>query len=260
LGIAWFCGLLGFYTKGFSNGLDWVLGIIYAFSPAVIAIIMNKNEGGTWKNLKFIKPSAKSVLLAILIPVVITAILRFVEIYFGLRSKLDWDLIQPASFYIFNISLMFVYVFAEEVGWRGYLQEKLINEFGGLKGVALLGIVWGLWHLPVIVLTGRNFPNYPLFEALIWYPISSIAVSYFIAYVGHYRYSIYIAILIHMTLNINGYFIGPLSEMNSEWTKLLISIVFYPLMIMIFGFGYWKKKRFTTKPINNTGEGLNEKV
>lgn len=207
---------------------------------------MNKKEGGNWKNLKFIKPSLKSVVLAILIPVGITVIKHFIEVYFGIRGKLNWDLIRPASFYIFNISLMFVYVFAEEVGWRGYLQEKLINAFGELKGVTVLGIVWGLWHLPVIIITGRNFPNYPLFEALIWYPVSSVAISLFIAYIGYYRYSIYIALLVHMTLNINGYFIGPLSKMNSEWDKLMISIAIYPLMIVIFGIAYWRKKRFTT--------------
>lgn len=51
--------------------------------------------------------------------------------------------------------------FGEEYGWRGYLQGELAKLFGRVKGVLILGIIWGLWHAPVIVM-GHNYPGYPI--------------------------------------------------------------------------------------------------
>lgn len=39
--------------------------------------------------------------------------------------------------------------FGEEYGWRYFLWPKLQNRFGKRKGVLLLRILWGLWHLPL---------------------------------------------------------------------------------------------------------------
>jgi uncharacterized protein len=36
----------------------------------------------------------------------------------------------------------------EEFGWRGYSLDPLIKRLGVLRGSAILGFVWGLWHLP----------------------------------------------------------------------------------------------------------------
>jgi membrane protease YdiL (CAAX protease family) len=50
--------------------------------------------------------------------------------------------------------------FGEEYGWRGYLQSGL-TRLGKVKGILLLGVIWGLWHAPVIAM-GHNFPGYPI--------------------------------------------------------------------------------------------------
>ncbi len=48
----------------------------------------------------------------------------------------------------------------EEFGWRGYLLPKLMY-WGKLRAYLLLGIVWGLWHLPLILI-GFTYPGRPL--------------------------------------------------------------------------------------------------
>ena len=47
-----------------------------------------------------------------------------------------------------NFILAFAAFFGEEYGWRYYLQPLLQKRFGLRKGVLILGVVWGLWHLP----------------------------------------------------------------------------------------------------------------
>ena len=47
----------------------------------------------------------------------------------------------------------------EELGWRGYLLPALL-PLGRLRAYLLVGIVWGLWYLPLI-LTGFFTPGFP---------------------------------------------------------------------------------------------------
>jgi membrane protease YdiL (CAAX protease family) len=51
-------------------------------------------------------------------------------------------------------------ILGEEFGWRAYLQPKLM-PLGGRTAMLVMGIVWGLWHAPLIAM-GHNYgTNYP---------------------------------------------------------------------------------------------------
>ncbi|MFB6091177.1 MAG: CPBP family intramembrane glutamic endopeptidase [Halobellus sp.] len=52
------------------------------------------------------------------------------------------------------------FALGEEAGWRGYLLWELA-PLGFWRASALIGVVWGLWHAPVI-LDGYNYPSFPL--------------------------------------------------------------------------------------------------
>jgi membrane protease YdiL (CAAX protease family) len=56
--------------------------------------------------------------------------------------------------------LAIVIAFGEEYGWRGYLQSELL-KIGRVRGVLLLGVIWGAWHWPIILM-GFNYPDHPL--------------------------------------------------------------------------------------------------
>lgn len=55
--------------------------------------------------------------------------------------------------------------FGEEFGWRGYLQGELI-KLGKVRGVLLVGLIWGIWHYPIIWM-GYNYPGRPLLGSLL---------------------------------------------------------------------------------------------
>ncbi|MDR1505349.1 MAG: CPBP family intramembrane metalloprotease [Prevotella sp.] len=48
-----------------------------------------------------------------------------------------------------NYFLIFIAFFGEEYGWRYFLQPILQKKFGMVRGVFVLGIAWGVWHLPI---------------------------------------------------------------------------------------------------------------
>jgi len=108
---------------------------------------------------------------------------------------------NPSTFTVFiGISLAFLLVtwtkyFGEEYGWRFYLQDRVLPLFGSFSGVLLIGLIWGLWHLP-LSLMGLNFPqNLALGNILylVWAVVIGIIFSYAVLKTG----SIWIAVLLH---------------------------------------------------------------
>ena len=45
----------------------------------------------------------------------------------------------------------------EEIGWRGAMLPRLKERFGRRKGWLLGGLIWGVWHWPVIIAAGYEY-------------------------------------------------------------------------------------------------------
>jgi uncharacterized protein len=54
-----------------------------------------------------------------------------------------------------------LFTLTEELGWRGYLYA-LWRPFGFWRTSLSTGLVWGVWHWPMIYLYGLNYPNAPI--------------------------------------------------------------------------------------------------
>lgn len=44
----------------------------------------------------------------------------------------------------------------EEPGWRNFATPRLQERFGPVAGTLVLGVMWGLWHLPLFLIEGYN--------------------------------------------------------------------------------------------------------
>ena len=66
-----------------------------------------------------------------------------------------------------------LFTFGEEFGWRAYLQPKLM-PLGGRRAFLLMGLIWGVWHWPVIAMGhnyGLEYPGAPWLGmlAMVWF-------------------------------------------------------------------------------------------
>ena len=58
-----------------------------------------------------------------------------------------------------GVTINLIAAFGEELGWRGLLLTET-RSLGYVKSSLLIGIIWGLWHAPLIYM-GHNYPGYP---------------------------------------------------------------------------------------------------
>lgn len=81
-------------------------------------------------------------------------------------------------------ALNFINCFGEEWGWRGYLLPKMLEKYKMFPTLIISGVIWGIWHAPIIVLGhnyGTGYPGYPylgIFAMCIFCIVLGILFSY----------------------------------------------------------------------------------
>jgi membrane protease YdiL (CAAX protease family) len=63
------------------------------------------------------------------------------------------------GFLAFGIAAGVLAGFFEEIGWTGFAYPRMRTRFGALGGALLLGVLWGLWHFPVVDSLGAASPH-----------------------------------------------------------------------------------------------------
>ncbi|MBK6644251.1 MAG: CPBP family intramembrane metalloprotease [Anaerolineales bacterium] len=108
----------------------------------------------------------------------------------------------------------------EEPGWRGYALPRMQFKSGAWQASILLGMLWGLWHLP-LWLTKGNFAQ----ETFIgWHYLELIATSVLFGWVyNNTKGSLFLALLFHTSIGVTGLF--------------LASVEFYPWLPAAFSWG-----------------------
>jgi membrane protease YdiL (CAAX protease family) len=97
-----------------------------------------------------------------------------------------------------GITINAVAGFGEELGWRGFLQKELYY-LGFWKSSAVIGIIWGIWHAPIII-QGYNYPQHPL-AGVFMMTVFTLLLSPIFSYVSLKARSVIAAAVIHGSLN-----------------------------------------------------------
>jgi len=88
--------------------------------------------------------------------------------------------------------------FGEELGWRGLLLREL-SSMGFWRSSAVIGLVWGIWHAPII-LQGHNYPQHPL-AGVFMMVVFTLMLAPVFTYITVRADSVIAAAVMHGTLN-----------------------------------------------------------
>jgi membrane protease YdiL (CAAX protease family) len=107
---------------------------------------------------------------------------------------------------VYFITLVFGGPLGEEGGWRGFALPRMEQRSGPLVGTLMLGVLWGLWHLPLFLLVpgyngaGTGFAG--ILIPFVAFVISVIGMTILFTWVfNNTRGSILLAILLHAAIN-----------------------------------------------------------
>ncbi len=96
--------------------------------------------------------------------------------------------------------LLIPFTFGEEYGWRGYLLPQLL-PLGQWPALIITGVVWGLWHAPLLLI-GWNYPKHHLLGVVLF----TIALTIIGTLIGWTRLatgSVWPAVIAHAALDQN---------------------------------------------------------
>ena len=194
--------------------LGELAALVGMFTPTIAVLVMLlvlTREGYTragWESLGLHRAGLRAWGLALLVPLLALGGAYGVLWASGVASAAlpaelsGGALIQLALKTLFMIAIgVFSGALGEELGWRGYLLPKLLF-LGPRRGVLLSGLLHGLWHLPLILLTpyyhnmGNLLITLPLFLAT--FTLAGVFYGYMRLTTG----SVWPAAIAHRALNV----------------------------------------------------------
>jgi uncharacterized protein len=117
----------------------------------------------------------------------------------------------------------------EELAWRGFALPRLLTQHNALVASLILGVIWALWHLPLLWTEGS-----PMYHQPVWLPLLDItAKSVLFTWVFlHTRGSVLLAMLFHGATNL--FIVSPSVASSGDLTlPLLAAGVKWGLVIIL---------------------------
>jgi membrane protease YdiL (CAAX protease family) len=238
-GIAWATALVIYLTGGLANspalvegtGISLALVLLAGpvmWSPALAHLLTRWITGEGWQNL-YLRPRLKQGwpywLAAWFLPGLLT-ILGLALYFLLFPGNFDpslgvlREMISAAGVDLPDINLWAIVAaqvvqalllaplvnspatFGEEFGWRAYLQPKLL-PLGPRKAFLLMGLIWGVWHWPIILMGhnyGLDYPGAPFLGplAMVWF---TLVLGIFLGWVTMRSGSVWPAVIGHAAIN-----------------------------------------------------------
>ena len=195
------------------------LGAIGVIIGAIISIYLLKKKRKT--NMSILGTSKKLSILMSLVPIILMLII-------GVTNSKG---INTHYFGLIGAIATLIYCFAEEIGWRGYLEDELWEKKPLIK-YTIIGFLWYLWHLSFI-------NNFSILSNLQFLGILILG-SWGIGQVARKTKSIIACTCFHLLINIMMF--NPIIKNGITVSSKLI-ILFVSIGIWIFVLGMWEKNK-----------------
>jgi membrane protease YdiL (CAAX protease family) len=201
-----------------SGSLSWVLALMW--TPAAASVVARLALHEDFGDVSFRvggRRGWKAIGLALVFPIIIglvaygiawaTGLVQFNPKVIKLAAGYVGETASPIAVFMINIvvaaTIITIYsvrtAAGEEIGWRGYMLTRLVDA-GLPKPILTSGLIWGLWHVPLILGGVYLVGPPPLLAAVLWM-VTATAFSFVFARLRLETGSVWPAITLHSAWN-----------------------------------------------------------
>jgi membrane protease YdiL (CAAX protease family) len=207
-----------FETLMILDSLSWFWALMWTPAAASVVARLILREGFADVSFRIGgRRGWKAVMLALSFPIIfglisygiawVTGLVHFSPQPIPMAAQFVGDNSSPVLVFLVNLAVAATVVTilsvrtaaGEEIGWRGYMLTRLIDA-GVPKPVLASGIIWGVWHVPLILggvyLAGAP----PTLSALLWM-VTATSFGFVFARLRLETGSVWPAIALHASWN-----------------------------------------------------------
>jgi len=173
--------------------------ILAMWGPGLAAMITSFWFNKTVKPLGFVLKKPSYLLAGYLLPLLYAVPVYLAIWLFGFAGfNKGFNCSYLAFFTLGQLQQLFAAT-GGEIGWRGFLYPQLSKKFGRFNAALLTGIIWAVWHYPLIIFKHHEGP--PLWYVLSCFSLMIISMSFLMAWLRDKSGNIWPAVLLYASHN-----------------------------------------------------------
>ncbi len=268
--LVWFLVLTALFAAAayyfvIEHGLRRYYVSFLMWTPALATLVTCKVRALDFSTLGWRWPSGRWIAAGYLLPLLYAAVAYALIWGGGFGGLIDPKFVKEVSYFLgltnwsegatiaFGI-LMFGTVgmiwhlataLGEELGWRGFLTPTLMRLMSFPLTSLSVGLVWALWHLPIIFWTKYNAGPNDLELQFLNYTVMTVGMSFILTYLRVRSESLWPAVILHASHNI--YVLTIMQQMTIQyketWRYAGEFGFILPLVILAVGLYFWQRYR-----------------
>lgn len=155
----------------------------------------------------------------------------------------DWSGLEPLYSVVPMILMLTIFAgMGEEFGWRGFAMPRLQTRYNALVSSIIIGVVWGMWHIPLFLVEGTTQYSWQmdagLIPAVLGYTVYLIAWSIQYTWVfNNTKGSVLLAAVLHGAGN--AWTGGYIDVYRGHWggvvAHMAVSVVVSIIIVLVAG-------------------------
>ena len=143
-----------------------------------------------------------------------------------------------------------VLAFGEEVGWQGFLVPRLYRLTNFTKTALFRGLIWSLWHYPLMIGGVYGPTSTPLWFRLVCFTVTMTGVSFAFSWLRIKSGSLWTGVWLHAAHNVFFQSIYPGITVDGDHTAWFVDEfgVFSAAAAVLVAVFFWMKRRELPEP------------